>query len=899
MAITVGTLIVDLEANTASFVSGLDKAGQMSLNSSTQIRRAFETMATAAAGAFIAAEAAIVAAVEHAISNAARLHDVAQATGTTTAALSALEYAAKQSGLSTEQLDKGLEKMAKSALAAASAGRDGQSAYKTLGVSVTDANRQLRPTQDILVDLATKFRSMPDGPMKTALAIQIFGRAGAELVPLLNRGKEGITGLMEEAKKLGLVIDDATAIAAKHFEESMIKVKSRAEGAATALAEKLLPALNFTLDRMNQSPPSGGWLNVTATTLIASVAVLRTWLDFLQSIGSVLLFLGGETVAVFNAVGAAAIGTSKALVFDFAGAEKEYKAGYSGFIDQLNIFSRDWKNVWSDNRSYIEGLFKKPVPNINTIADQFMAASRGFHPGAPSGDAAAGEKAAAAIERKIAALEAAAAAESKLAAAEQGEAAATIFATAAAQAEKEIRELNAQATQHHVSALNDNQKARIISATLEKAFADAADQTSKRLADESLKINQQTAAVRAMTAAYAEGGAAIAKAEEDAKLAPYRAEVERLQQAFEQAIASGDKFSAQTLGKMAGDLARARTNLAAMTAAVQQFTAAERAENTGKLIVDTDRYTASQRLLTQALLGGAAAMREQFIAQKASEFQADPKQDQSRLNEYIAALRAQLDVQRLLATEEKLDSTRRRKDLEDELDALRRLRAQLVANGATTLDIDAKIHTLELQKIHDQADLLLQMESVGAGAKAFFLSYGKNATDAQRAFDILSHGMDELTTNLAKALTGQKVSWHDFLTSLAEEFTKFLLNKAFQRLFGFLGGLLGGTGGGGGGGFSLASLPLTLGFGIGGLAAGGPATAGTLYQVNEGELEFFRPNVSGTVIPLSAGPGAAASPTAIYQTINIQTPDVDSFRRSREQIAGDMAAAAARSARRR
>src|ERR1041385_8632468 len=146
MSVSVGTLVVDLTANTASFVSGLDKAGQIALNSSKNIKKAFDAMGTSIITALSSAEAAVAAMVDASISNMARLADMAQSTGITTEALSALEYAAKQSGISAEQLDGALEKMAKSMEKAAAEGHSGSNAYKTLGVSITDSNGKLRPT---------------------------------------------------------------------------------------------------------------------------------------------------------------------------------------------------------------------------------------------------------------------------------------------------------------------------------------------------------------------------------------------------------------------------------------------------------------------------------------------------------------------------------------------------------------------------------------------------------------------------------------------------------------------------------------------------------------------------------------------------------------------------------
>jgi uncharacterized protein YukE len=71
---------------------------------------------------------------------------------------------------------------------------------------VRDGGLQLRPMEDILADVADKFQKMPDGAQKTALAIELFGRSGRLLVPLLNEGKDGVQHLMEEFARLGVTL---------------------------------------------------------------------------------------------------------------------------------------------------------------------------------------------------------------------------------------------------------------------------------------------------------------------------------------------------------------------------------------------------------------------------------------------------------------------------------------------------------------------------------------------------------------------------------------------------------------------------------------------------------------------------------------------------------------------
>lgn len=72
------------------------------------------------------------------------------------------------------------------AMVAAGGSKEQIEVFSRLGVSVTDAAGQLRPTEDVLLDLADAFAAMPDGAEKSALAVKLFGKSGVELI--LNQG---------------------------------------------------------------------------------------------------------------------------------------------------------------------------------------------------------------------------------------------------------------------------------------------------------------------------------------------------------------------------------------------------------------------------------------------------------------------------------------------------------------------------------------------------------------------------------------------------------------------------------------------------------------------------------------------------------------------------------------
>ncbi len=101
---------------------------------------------------------------------------LSQKTGVSVEALTALKYAADLSDLSTEGLTKALQKLSVAMFDTQINGEEGSAALKALGVSATDVNGQIRPTEQVLLDLADKFSSMPDGADKAALAVKLFGK---------------------------------------------------------------------------------------------------------------------------------------------------------------------------------------------------------------------------------------------------------------------------------------------------------------------------------------------------------------------------------------------------------------------------------------------------------------------------------------------------------------------------------------------------------------------------------------------------------------------------------------------------------------------------------------------------------------------------------------------------
>ena len=250
MSITVGTLTIDLKANTASFSGSMDKMSQLSAKTANDIKRSLEKIAAAglAMGAAIATGTAAL--IAHSLDSADALYKLAQSAGTTTETLSTLNYAAGLSNVSTEELGKGLEKLSKNAFSAQNGNQALTNVFTRLKVSTVDATGHLKDSGVLFGEIATRFAGMADGAGKTALAIALFGKAGAGMIPLLNQYGEEQEKVNDEAHRFGLVLSSSTAKVASDAHDNLDRLKLMFQGLGYSLLSATLPAIASLVDRL-------------------------------------------------------------------------------------------------------------------------------------------------------------------------------------------------------------------------------------------------------------------------------------------------------------------------------------------------------------------------------------------------------------------------------------------------------------------------------------------------------------------------------------------------------------------------------------------------------------------------------------------------------------------------
>ncbi len=177
------------------------------------------------------------------------MNDLAQSTGVSVEALSRFNKAAAVSGTNLEGVSKGLVKLNKAMVDAAAGGKESAATFQALGVNVKNADGSLKSADRVMLEVANRFKAMPDGAAKTALALRLFGKSGAELVPLLNMGGDAID-------KMSTKMTTAFAQKADEYNDKLAVLGGKVRALGMDLTIALLPALDQITDALTTAVSS-------------------------------------------------------------------------------------------------------------------------------------------------------------------------------------------------------------------------------------------------------------------------------------------------------------------------------------------------------------------------------------------------------------------------------------------------------------------------------------------------------------------------------------------------------------------------------------------------------------------------------------------------------------------
>lgn len=236
--IRAGRAYVELGVDSKALARGLDAASAKLSAFGAAVRQ----IGVGMIGAGAAILAPLGAAAKLFADMGSELVDMSQRTGVTVEALSALGFAADQSGTDLATVESGIRKMQKTLTAAALGSQGAVEALQLLNLTVADLE-DLSPDQQFKL-IADRLSRIEDPTVRAALAMQYFGKSGTALLPLLANGAAGIEALEAQAKKLGLVMSTEDAEAAESFGDQLDALGKVLKKLVATIGSALVPILS-------------------------------------------------------------------------------------------------------------------------------------------------------------------------------------------------------------------------------------------------------------------------------------------------------------------------------------------------------------------------------------------------------------------------------------------------------------------------------------------------------------------------------------------------------------------------------------------------------------------------------------------------------------------------------
>jgi TP901 family phage tail tape measure protein len=289
------------------------------------------TAMTAVGGAVVASLGAMIFKV---VDTGESLSKLSKQTGVSVETLSALRLAAETNETSLEGIATGMKRLSMNMMEADDKGSKAAQMFKYLGIETRDSHGVLRDMNDVMLDVADRFKEMPDGAEKSEMAMKIFGKSGLDLIPMLNTGSKAIREQMEEAKKLGLVMTKEAAEGADNFGDRVTTLKLALKASTEHLVGSMMPALTSMVDKITAVVGKiTAWM-AAHPGLTDAIVKTAGALGVIMSVMGPMLLILPKIVAGFQAMKGLDIGSKLISQFTGLGASLG-EAGISGILKKI------------------------------------------------------------------------------------------------------------------------------------------------------------------------------------------------------------------------------------------------------------------------------------------------------------------------------------------------------------------------------------------------------------------------------------------------------------------------------------------------------------------------------------------------------------------------------------
>lgn len=212
--------------------------------------RAFSLLGPVLAGISVGALAAFT---KNALDAVDAIGEVAEQVGVGTGALQALSQAAITTGLSTEELQRGLAALTRKIADAVQGDKAAIESFQRLGIAFQNADGSGRATEAVLGDLADQMQDMDGATEKAAATTSLMGdRLGQKFIPMLSQGRQGLIDMTAEMLRMGTIATPEMIAKAGEASDKVAALTASFRAFANNLTVTVAPAIVQVIDGLNR-----------------------------------------------------------------------------------------------------------------------------------------------------------------------------------------------------------------------------------------------------------------------------------------------------------------------------------------------------------------------------------------------------------------------------------------------------------------------------------------------------------------------------------------------------------------------------------------------------------------------------------------------------------------------
>jgi hypothetical protein len=310
-------------------------------------------------------------------------------TGWAVESLSELRHVANLSETSLEAMEVRLKRMSGTIVDAYDGLASASLAFEKLGVDLQSLKAQA-PEQQFWT-IANALSNIEDPTLKAALAVDIFGRSGTDMLPMLSQGSEAIDAMRQQAHDLNLVFDEESAEAADAFSDAQETLKGALTGLGNAIATAVMPDIQNLVEHLTTVVQKvQEWTKAHPEV----VQAIQTLVPVLIGAGGLLMALGQVSKAIIGINTALTImqalsgpkgwailaGSIGVAALAMKGMGKLMEGGATESTGEVwNDATQEWEPKASmGSGGIVPGPIGQPVPIIAHGGEAFAGVGAGF-----------------------------------------------------------------------------------------------------------------------------------------------------------------------------------------------------------------------------------------------------------------------------------------------------------------------------------------------------------------------------------------------------------------------------------------------------------------------------------------------------------------------------------------